>query len=576
MALKKIVSTSNIKEGKILEFQVNGHVIILIKTKNKIKAYAGLCPHQGAQLVYGELKDNHIICPMHGKRFSCDTGIENQSTLCLQEYKIEIKNGFIFFDKDQILKNNSSENNVPLKEIKDLPQPKGKLISGNFSDFKKENKHQIMEAWVKEVGELFQISLMGKKFLVSANPSFNNQILKERPLKFRRFSKIKEVMEEMGIYGVFSAEGEQWKQHRRITAEALSLKNIKAYFPTLNQMTERLYNRWINFTNQEVIDVQQEMMLYTVDITTFIAFGYDTNTLESDGDVIQNHLKKIFPMLNKRMTAPIPLWRYYKTKKDKELDYALIGTKNMIDEFIKNTKNRLNENPVLKENPTNFLEALLVEQEKDKSFTDKDVYGNVFSMLLAGEDTTSNTISWAMYYLSQYPEVKQKIQEEAHKVLQNEKFPSTSEQLEALKYTEAVSLEALRIQPTTPILIMEPNEDVIIQNLNIPKDTTIILQNKVAQTNTDHFFDAEKFIPERWMANGCPVHGKHTPEVIHVFGGGPRYCPGKNLAIHEMKMALIMICKNFDFEMTVKPEEVKEIFSFTMYPKNLKMKIKAR
>lgn len=576
MNLIQLANISEIKEDEIFESHINGEAVILVKNKNSIKAYNGLCPHQGAQLVYGELKDNHIICPKHGKHFSCETGKENKSALCLQEYKIKIKDGNILFDESQLLEKDINEINIPLKEIKDLPMPKGKFISGNLSDFSKENKHQIIEEWVKEVGELFKISLMGKKFVVSANPDFNAQILKERPLKFRRFSKIKEVMEEMGIYGVFSAEGNQWKQHRRITAEALSLKNVKAYFPTIKQMTERLHKRWNNVNNNEVIDIQQEMMLYTVDITTFIAFGYDTNTLESDGDVIQNHLKKIFPMLNKRMTAPLPLWRYYKTKKDKELDLALKGTEELIDEFIQTTKKRLDEQPELKENPTNFLEALLVEQEKDKSFTDKDVYGNVFSMLLAGEDTTSNTISWAMYYLSQYPEVKQKIREEADTILKNEKLPSTSEQLDALKYTEAVSLEALRIKPTTPMLIMEPNEDVVIQNLNIPKGTTIILQNKVAQTDAHHFFDPEKFIPERWMTNGCPANVNHNPDVIHVFGGGPRYCPGKNLAIHEMKMALAMICKNFDFDLVVDTKEIKELFAFTMYPENLKMKIKAR
>lgn len=577
MNLIQIAAITDIKEDKIFEADVNGEPIILIKIKNTIKAYNGLCPHQGAQLVYGELKENHIICKKHDKHFSCETGIENQSNLCLQEYEVVIQNGNIFFDQGQVLKTESKKNNASLKEIKDLPMPKGKFISGNFFDFKKENKHQVMEGWVKEVGELFQISLMGKKFVVSANSNFNAQILKERPFKFRRFSKIKEVMEEMGIYGVFSAEGEQWKQHRRITAEALSLKNVKAYFPTLVKMTERLFKRWDRFSKaKNIINVQQEMMLYTVDITTYIAFGYDTNTLESDGDVIQNHLKKIFPMLNKRMTAPIPLWRYYKTKKDKDLDTALTVTKNMIDSFIQTTKDKLNDQPELKENPRNFLEALLVEQEKDSSFTDKDVYGNVFSMLLAGEDTTSNTISWTLFYLAQYPEVVKKIRDEVDEVLGNEKFPTSSKQLNALKYIEAVALEALRIKPTTPMLIMEPNEDVVIQNLNIPKDTTIILQNKIAQTDSHHFFDPEKFIPERWITSGCPAHKNHNPDVIHVFGSGPRYCPGKNLAIHEMKMALAMICKNFDFEMIATPEEIKEVFSFTMYPENLNMRIKEK
>ncbi len=56
------------------------------------------------------------------------------------------------------------------------------------------------------------------------------------------------------------------------------------------------------------------MVRYTVDITTAIAFGYDMNTIEKEGDVLQDHLEKIFPMLNKRITSPIPMWRYIKSK----------------------------------------------------------------------------------------------------------------------------------------------------------------------------------------------------------------------------------------------------------------------
>ena len=62
--------------------------------------------------------------------------------------------------------------------------------------------------------------------------------------------------------------------------------------------------------------------------------------------------------------------------------------------------------------------------------------------------------------------------------------------------------------------------------------------------------------------------------MIRAFGAGPRFCPGKNLAIQEMKMAISMICKNFDLSLAVKPEEVKEVFTFTMFPEGLLVKLK--
>ena len=132
-----------------------------------------------------------------------------------------------------------------MKTLKDLPSPKGKFITGHLSAFGRSNKHQVMEEWVKESGNLFQIRLLTKRFIVSADQQMNSEILKNRPGKFRRFSKISEVMEEMGITGVFNAEGEVWKKHRKITSEALNVKNMPFYFPIVKEVTQRLLNKWI-------------------------------------------------------------------------------------------------------------------------------------------------------------------------------------------------------------------------------------------------------------------------------------------------------------------------------------------
>lgn len=463
--------------------------------------------------------------------------------------------------------------------IDNLPSPKGQLLMGNLKAFKTSNRHQVMEEWVKECGNLFSIRFAHKKFIVSANPIINTQILKKRPKTFMRFSKIDEIMNEMGIEGVFNVEGKQWEKHRKITAEALSAKNIKSFFPILEQMTLRLFDRWKNFNGKNVLDVQKEMMAYTIDITTNIAFGYDVNTLKDEENEIQQHIERIFPMINERISAPFPLWRYIPAQKDKDLTTSLNTIETHILEIIEHTKEKLKQNPSQKENPANFLESLLVQQETEQNFTDKEIYGNIFTLLLAGEDTTSNSISWMIFYLLQYPAVLEKITAEANEVLKDDLCITNYEQLQKLKYTEAVIHEVMRIKPVTPTLFMEALEDVTIENLEIKKGQTVMMQNKVPQTDEAYFGQADEFIPERWLVDkkeiptsGCHFHEKHTPDVIKVFGGGPRFCPGKLLAIQELKMCISMIVKNFKLEFTEKPESVKEVFSFTMAPENLKIK----
>src|SRR3954467_10777629 len=197
---------------------------------------------------------------------------------------------------------------MAIKTIKDLPSPKGKFILGHLSAFNRSNKHQVLEDWVKESGTLFQIRLLTKRFIISADQQLNSQILKLRPNKFRRFSKISEVMEEMGITGVFNAEGESWKKHRKITSEALNVKNMPSYFPIVKLVSQRLLNNWLKLESEKSkIEVQVEMMRLTVDITSTLAFGYPMNTIEKKDEVIQKQLEKIFPMINSRITSPLPI-----------------------------------------------------------------------------------------------------------------------------------------------------------------------------------------------------------------------------------------------------------------------------
>ncbi|MGB0896815.1 MAG: cytochrome P450 [Flavobacteriaceae bacterium] len=464
-----------------------------------------------------------------------------------------------------------------IKRIKDLPKPKGHFIFGHLPQFNVANKHQVLERWVDECGDLFRINFVGKQFVVSANPNLNAEILKLRPDSFRRFSKIDEILSEMGIIGVFNAEGNTWKRHRKPTSEALNLRKVKGYYPIISSKTQKLLTKWSEFAkNNTTVNVQKELIRYTIDITTAVAFGYQLDTINHKEDDFQKHLELIFPMVNERITAPIALWRIYKQQKDKALDNSLKAIEQLIHEFIKKAKTRLNTNPELKQHPSNFLEALLVEQEENHQFSDQEIYGNVFSILLAGEDTTSNSIAWAIYYLAQNPEIVAKVREEAYLIYDTLDVPENTKQLSQLKYANAVAQETIRLKPVTPNLYMQANEDVTLQGLYIPKDTTIMLQNKVAQTKEHYFSNATEFIPERWIKNGCPAHQNHSPDIIKAFGGGARFCPGMNLAMHEMTIAISTICKQFDFKLAVDKHSVKEHFAFTMYPDNLLIHFKKR
>ncbi len=568
-----VAAQSLIQAGVIFEKKIEDQELIFVRSEDTIKAYTGICPHQGAKLSNGIIENDSIVCPLHRRSFACKNGYDIKTHTVLKSYAVTTEGEDVYVEIPAE-KNVTVNSNVCPRGMQDLPQPKGVPVMGNLAEFKAGNKPAVLEKWSGECGPLFRISLMGKKFVVSTDPDFNIQLYKNRPDKFRRFGKIDEIMAEMGINGVFNAEGEQWKTHRKLTAEALNARNVHGFFGTIQEVTHRLLQRWEQKAMEAnaVVDVQKELMRFTVDITTKIAFGYDTHSLEKEHDPLQQYLEKIFPAINKRITSPVPFWRILKSKEDKALDASLKSLEQTITEFIKKAREEVTEHPELKANPQNFLQALLAEQEKSGAISDKEIYGNVFILLLAGEDTTSNSIAWALFYLTQHPEAYEKLRKEADTVpgvvIEDAKY------LSDLKYTEAVAMETLRIKPVTPTLFLESLEDQRINGLLLKKGTTVMMQSKVAQTGDAYFTNADRFMPERWLAGAdMPLH---NTDVFRTFGAGPRFCPGKTLALHEMKMALSMIVKNFDLKLAVRPSEVKERFAFTLFPENLMIEILPR
>ena len=82
------------------------------------------------------------------------------------------------------------------------------------------------------------------------------------------------------------------------------------------------------------MDAQRDLMRFTVDVTSGLAFGTDLNTLEEKGDVIQQHLDKIFPLLARRVFAPFPHWRWFRLPADRKVDAAMEEVVSLVNELV--------------------------------------------------------------------------------------------------------------------------------------------------------------------------------------------------------------------------------------------------
>jgi cytochrome P450 len=398
---------------------------------------------------------------------------------------------------------------------------------------------------------------------------------RSRPQSFRRFQRIEPIFREFGIHGVFSAEGSEWPSQRRLAVSALAQRNLKAFFGTIRRVTERLFGRWERAAEEgTTIDLLEDLMLFTVDVTSTLAFGRVSNTIENPEDRIQQHLRLIFPNLERRLTALFPYWRVVRLPKDRELDRALAALDAWIEEVVKETRQRLQEHPELEERPENFLEAMLVMRGEDgKAFDPTVIKGNMFTMLLAGEDTTAGAVAWTVHEAIERPDVVGRLVDEADSVLGHDKIAISVEQTQGLRYTLAALNEALRIRPVVPNQTFTTTEDVNVQGVHLPKGTHVSLLMRRASTIPEaggKEFSPARFLEEESM-EVLKRRGVHLP-----FGSGPRVCPGRSLALLEGRVILSLLFKNFRIERVGSYQDVKERQTFTMAPHGLKVRLHNR
>jgi cytochrome P450 len=243
-----------------------------------------------------------------------------------------------------------------LHAIEELDGPRGLPIVGSLFDVRFDT---VLEGWAEQYGPIYRVQIGPRRLVVLSDPESIKRMFRERPDLFRRTRSLAAATSEMGLNGVFSAEGDNWRRQRKIVALALSAQHLKPFFPKLLQTAERLRRRWERAADAgATVDLCRDLMRFTVDVTTQLAFGLDVNTIETDGPVIQQKLDKIFPMLNWRINAPFPYWRYFKLPKDRELDRALDEVHRQVDRIIADVRARMQADPGLYAQPTNFLEAI--------------------------------------------------------------------------------------------------------------------------------------------------------------------------------------------------------------------------
>jgi cytochrome P450 len=195
--------------------------------------------------------------------------------------------------------------------------------------------------------------------------------------------------------------------------------------------------------------------------------------------------------------------------------------------------------------------------------TNRQLRDEVASLMLAGHETTANTMSWTWMLLANHPRVYAKLTEELKTVLNGGRTPTISD-LPQLPYTLMVIKEAMRLYPPVVELIREASQDCEIGGYSIPKGTMLVASQWVMHRDPRYFTDPEVFNPERWADD----LEKRLPRGVYFpFSDGPRVCIGKSFALMEAVLILATIAQSYRLEL-VSDRAIELQPSITLRPKH--------
>jgi len=489
-----------------------------------------------------------------------------------------------------------------------LPGPIPLPLLGNLL-----NKSGDIDVWFqklnKKYGDIFEVVLLGRRRIVLCHGDYLENILNpsKNSIYFRRVPDIKEL-EILNIIGTGVAPNNNfssWRYNRTFFSQAILapsfanealnrghqlFQEMEGYWKEIGPDTPIDYSAWIHrFANDMIVVLTTGNRIYSLPSYYNTISGKKADVLPASIEDSEAFIKSIRTFFFGNaffffVPAVIRFFlRPYQNKLLKNRDYLF----NKLDQIIKTRRREIEETPL--DEPlrhdllTSFITAnttrdinktkKVFDEELLRPMTDVEIRGNMRDAIFAGTDTTANSLSFIVYYLEHNPEVKEKLRQELYQVFGNDTTrPVTQQDLDKLEYTEAVICEVSRVRPVANMMMRYSSGPGEIAGYNWPTGTIFHMNFAAINKHKDHWDDPEKFDPERFMKKDENRH----KYAFNMWGGGIRICPGRKLAMIELKLLTTLVYRKYDVELIDMNAPLKVKSMMLTVCQELMVKIKPR
>ncbi|XP_050266062.1 cytochrome P450 81Q32-like [Quercus robur] len=450
-----------------------------------------------------------------------------------------------------VFKRRANPRNLP-------PSPPALPIIGHLH-LLKEPLHRTLHELSEKYGQILFLRCGTRKVLVISSPSAVEECFTKKDIIFANRPRMlagKHLNYNYKTIG-FSSYGDHWRNLRRLTTLELFSTSRLATFTSVRQDEVRLLVKQLFQDSSrekptkvelrpKLLDLNFNIMLRTIAGKRY----YGKEVVDQEAKQFQIIMKEVTELLgssNLNDFLPVLQWVDFQG-----LEKRMVILKKKMDRFFQNLvdehkrmRGSTSSQSVNEVTKMTLIDVMLSLQEIEPEFyTDEVIKSVILATLLAGTETSSTTMEWALSLLLKHPETMHKAWAEINTNVGQARFLDESD-LTKLNYLQNVIDETLRLFPPAPLLIPhESSEECTVSGFHVEQGTMLLVNLWTIHRDPKLWVEPERFRPERF--EGVEAEGYHYQ--LLPFGVGRRACPGAALGRRVIGLALGALIQCFEWD----------------------------
>jgi cytochrome P450 len=361
--------------------------------------------------------------------------------------------------------------------------------------------------------------------------------------------------------GLVMAEGEGHQRQRRLMQPAFHRAEIARYAGTMRDVAVPRISGWPDGGR---LALDREMRSITLTVLTRTLLSTDIGAEEIDE--IERLLRVLLSeLVTQGISANIPGLSWVPTRSNRRFSAANRRLRTLLTDVIDGYRSRGVGEAEGEEDHGDLISILMRARDDDTGagMTNEQLRDEATTLVIAGSETTGNTIAWACYLLAQHPQIQARIQAEADLVLAG--ADADYETVSRLPFTRAVITETLRLYSPIWILPRRALVDVELDGYLLPAGSRMFFSPYALNRDARLHRDPDRFDPDRW---GADYSRSDLRATFFPFGQGIRNCIGEGFAWTESILLLSAIAARWQLRLA-DGAAVRPLVSSTLVPSDL-------